>query len=157
MRSPTPQPARTAADDGRAIIEVVFLAVLLLIPTVYILIGMLRLQAATLAVAQSARDVGRLIETSTHLPTADQLTEVARIALVDQHISTGGMRVVTTGRGEPCESSTTAAVTREPGSDYDVCVIAVVSLPGVPTVMTGSKNTVTGVYSVHIDAAREGV
>ncbi|MEO7125720.1 MAG: hypothetical protein ABI382_04910 [Nakamurella sp.] len=148
--------SRTPADSGRAIIEVVFLAVLLLIPTVYILINVLRLQAATLAVTQSARDVGRLIETSTYLPTVDQINVVARIALQDQHLDTTKMHVVTTGRGEPCDVSTTTLVSREPGSDYDVCVIAIVDLPGVPTVLTGSKNTVTGVYGVHIDQIREG-
>jgi hypothetical protein len=143
-------------DDGRAIIEVVFLAVLLLIPTVYILIGVVRLQATTLAVAQSARDVGRLIETSRHLPTADQALAVARIALDDQHVASDGLRIVTTDRGGSCAEATDTAFSREPGSDYDVCVIAVIDLPGVPTAVTGSRNTVTGVYTVHIDELREG-
>jgi hypothetical protein len=35
-------------------------------------------------------------------------------------------------------------------------VIVVVDLPGVPTAVTGSRNTVTGVYTVHIDELREG-
>lgn len=143
-------------DDGRAIIEVVFLAVLLLIPTVYILIGVIRLQATTLAVAQSARDVGRLIETSPHVPTAEQALAVARIALDDQHVASDGLRIVTTGRGGSCAEATDAAFSREPGSDYDVCVIAVIDLLGVPTAVTGSRNTVTGVYTVHIDELREG-
>lgn len=151
---PTTNLAR--CDDGRAIIEVVFLAVLLLIPTVYLLIGVIRVQAATLAVAQSARDVGRLIETSPRLPSADQALAVARIALDDQRIGSDRLRVVTTGRGGSCGEATTAAFSREPGSDYDVCVIAVIDLPGVPTAVTGSRNTVTGVYTVHIDVLREG-
>lgn len=154
-----PPPAaspRVGGDGGRAIIEVVFLAVLLLIPTVYILIGVIRLQAATLAVAQSARDVGRLIETLSRLPTADQALAVARIALDDQHVASDGLRIVTTGRGGVCADATATAFSREPGSDYDVCVIVVVDLPGVPTAVTGSRNTVTGVYSVHIDVLREG-
>lgn len=148
--------ASAATDSGRAIIEVVFLAVLLLIPTTYILIGVLRLQAATLAVAQSARDVGRLIESAPLVPSADQIDAVARIALQDQNIDTGRMRVVTTDRGGACDEATTADISREPGSDYDVCVIAVIDLPGVPTVLTGSNNTVTGVYGVHFDPLREG-
>lgn len=150
---PPPSPSR---DDGRAIIEVVFLAVLLLIPTVYILIGVIRLQATTLAIAQSARDVGRLIETAPQLPTADQALAVARIALDDQHVGAGELRVVTTGRGGSCADATATAFSREPGSDYDVCVIVAIDLPGVPTAVTGSRNTVTGVYTVHIDELREG-
>jgi hypothetical protein len=144
-------------DDGRAIIEVVFLAVLLLIPTVYILIGVLRLQSATMAVAQSARDVGRLVETAPNLPTSDTALAVARIALEDQKLATDRLRIVTTGRGGDCAAATGAQLSRNPGSDYDICVITVVDLPGVPTILAGSNNTVTGVYSVHIDPLREGI
>jgi hypothetical protein len=156
----TSAPTRTTrpagGDGGRAIIEVVFLAVLLLIPTVYILIGVIRLQAATLAVAQSARDVGRLIETSSRLPSNEQALAVARVALDDQHIGSGGLRVVTTGRGGSCADATATAFSRQPNLDYDVCVIVAIDLPGVPTAVTGSRNTVTGVYTVHIDDLREG-
>lgn len=153
---PAAPPGTTRTDDGRAIIEVVFLAVLLLIPTVYILIGILRLQATTLAVAQSARDVGRLIETAPQLPTADQALAVARIALTDQNVASDGLRIVTTGRGGSCADATATSFSREPGTDYDICVIAIIDLPGVPTAVTGSRNTVTGIYTVHIDALREG-
>jgi hypothetical protein len=156
----TSAPTRTTrpagGDGGRAIIEVVFLAVLLLIPTVYILIGVIRLQAATLAVAQSARDVGRLIETSPRLPSNDQALAVARVALDDQHIGSGGLRIVTTGPGGSCADAIATAFSRRPGIDYDVCVIVAIDLPGVPTAVTGSRNTVTGVYTVHIDDLREG-
>lgn len=152
-REGAPEDAR---DDGRAIIEVVFLAVLLLIPTVYLMIGVLRVQAATLAVAQSARDVGRLIETSPGLPGLDDALAVARVALADQHVGDDGLRLATTDVGEPCTSAASATLTRAPGSDYDVCVTAVIDLPGVPTALTGSRNTVTGVYTVHIDPLREG-
>jgi hypothetical protein len=155
--APTPTTTRPAGGDGgRAIIEVVFLAVLLLIPTVYILIGVIRLQAATLAVAQSARDVGRLIETSPRLPSNDEALAVARVALDDQHIGSDGLRIVTTGRGGSCADATATAFSRQPGTDYDVCVIVAIDLPGVPTAVTGSRNTVTGVYTVHIDDLREG-
>jgi hypothetical protein len=156
----TSAPTRTTrpagGDGGRAIIEVVFLAVLLLIPTVYILIGVIRLQAATLAVAQSARDVGRLIETSPRLPSNDQALAVARVALDDQHIGSGGLRIVTTGPGGSCADAIATAFSRRPGIDYDVCVIVAIDLPGVPTAVTGARNTVTGVYTVHIDDLREG-
>lgn len=147
---------RSVTDDGRAIIEVVFLAVLLLIPTVYILIGVLRVQAATLAVAQAARDVGRLIETSPGLPSLDQAAAVARVALNDQNISDRELRIATSQPGGECARAASATFSRHPGTDYDVCVVAVVTLPGVPTALTGSRNYVTGVYTVHIDELREG-
>lgn len=145
-----------ARDGGRALIEVVFAAVLLLIPTVYILIGVLRVQAATLAVAEAARDAGRLVETAAQLPSLERLTAVAAVALADQHVPADRMRIVTTTAGAPCAEATAADLIRVPGIDYDLCVIAVIDLPGVPTVLTGSSNTVTGVYTVHFDPIREG-
>lgn len=147
---------RSPTDEGRALIEVVFLAILLLIPTVYILIGVLRLQATTLAVAQAARDVGRLIETSPALPTLEQATAVARIALDDQRVAADEMRIATTQPGRECARSTSATFSRQAGIDYAVCVIAIVSLPGIPTALGGARNSVTGVYTVHIDELREG-
>ena len=57
---PADRPADCPAnDEGRALIEVIFLAVLILIPTVYILISFLRIQSATFAVSQGAREAGR--------------------------------------------------------------------------------------------------
>ena len=154
--NPGPVNHRDGADAGRALIEVVFAAVLLLIPAVYILIGMLRVQAATLAVAQAARDAGRLIETATQLPTLDQVTAVATVALTDQQVPADRLRIVTVMPGGDCAEAVAAELIREPGLDYDLCVIAVIDLPGVPTVLTGEANTVTGVYTVHIDPIREG-
>ncbi len=154
--APPRNPSHRRLDDGRAVIEVVFLAVLLLIPTMYILIGVLRLQAATLAVAQAARDVGRLIETSPGLPSLDQAAAVARVALADQRVPGDGMRIATIDAGGDCARAGSAHFSRQAGTDYDVCVIAVIDLPGVPTALAGSRNTVTGVYTVHIDDLREG-
>ena len=42
------------------------------------------------------------------------------------------------------------------GDVYDICVVAVVSFPGVPTVVTGTQNTVTGVFTLHVGDFREG-
>ena len=58
--------------------------------------------------------------------------------------------------GADCHDSTPVTPTLDAGAVYDICVTAVVSLPGVPTVLTGKKNTVTGVYTVHIGDLREG-
>ncbi len=148
---------RAARDDGRAIIEVVFLAVLLLIPTMYILIALLRLQAATLAVAQAARDAGRLIETSTSGSVGEPLIRaVAGQDLQDQGITPDTMTVRAVASGSDCRQAPAVAPSYQPGATYDLCVIAQITLPGVPTVLSGSHNTVTGVYTVHIGQLREG-
>ena len=146
----------TGGDGGRAMIEVIFLAVLMLIPVVYILISVLRIQAATFAVTQAARDAGRAIDGA---PTInDGITrarQIAAIDLTDQHVSDDQLTLTFVAPGAGCGS---AAITPslDGGSVYDICVTAVISLPGVPSVLTGSKNTITGVYTVHIGDLREG-
>ena len=60
----TPTLASPATTTGRAMIEVVFLAVLILIPTIYILASVMRIQAATFAVTQGARDAGRVMDSA---------------------------------------------------------------------------------------------
>lgn len=144
------------ADSGRALIEVLFLAVLLLIPTVYILLGVLRVQSATLAAAQAARDVGRLVEISLIAPSAHEALAIAEVAFRDQHLPTEHVRLATADTPDNCADSEEFQLSYQPGADYQICVIAVIDLPGVPTVIAGSSNTVTGTYRIHMDMLREG-
>lgn len=147
-------------DDGRAMIEVIFLAVLVLIPIVYLLASVLRVQSATFAVAQAARDIGRLIETAPDPGTAaariDQSAAIAAQALIDQRVPADQPIIRFVNSGTDCRRATGTSPTIAAGAQYDVCVIAIVHLPGIPTVLSGSANTVTGVYTVHIGEFREG-
>lgn len=150
-------PRNAYSDSGRAMIEVVFLAVLLLIPTVYILASVMRIQAATFAVAQGARDAGRVIDAA---PTvADGIAraeEIAQLALTDQRVPAEGMDLRFISAGGDCVTSPERAPSLQPGDVYDVCVVAIVSFPGVPSVITGSQNTVSGVFTLHVGDFREG-
>jgi Flp pilus assembly protein TadG len=51
-------------DEGSAIIEFVFLAVLMLVPIVYLIVALGRIQAGALAVEQGAREAGRAFVTA---------------------------------------------------------------------------------------------
>ena len=122
------------ADAGRALIEVLILGVLLLIPTVYLLSAVLRVQAATFAVTQAARDAGGLIDTAPDLDAGlKRATESARIALVDQHLPGDAvtMRFVAPGAG--CDT-THISPTLDAGATFDICVSTPLSLnrPGSP-------------------------
>ncbi len=144
-------------DAGRALIEIVFLAVLILVPTVYILAALLRIQASTFAVTQGARDAGRVMDAAPSVPVGmSRAEEIARFALADQNVSTDQMRLRYVRSGVDCQSGPEVVPTLQPGSVYDICVIAVVSLPGVPSVVSGSQNTVTGVFTLHVGDFREG-
>jgi hypothetical protein len=144
------------SDDGRAMIEVIFLAVLILIPTVYILAAFMRIQAATFAVTQAARDAGRVMDSA---PTVSEgvarAEEIAQIALTDQRVPAEGLDLRFVPAGSECSGGEIAPSLRG-GDVYDICVVAVVTLPGVPSVMTGSNNTITGVFTMHVGDFREG-
>ena len=144
------------SDEGRALIEVIFLAVLILIPTIYILISILRIQSATFAVGQGARDAGRVMDfaPSTAVGVA-RAEEIARLALADQKVPADGLDLRFVPVGGDCVTSPEITPTLQAGAVYDVCVVAVVSLPGVPTVLTGSRNTVSGVFTLHVGDFRE--
>lgn len=65
---PVPRhPIRTALRDGErgsAIIEFVFLAVVVLVPLIYLVLTVSRIQAGTYAVTQAAREAGRAFVTA---------------------------------------------------------------------------------------------
>ncbi|ACV78036.1 hypothetical protein [Nakamurella multipartita] len=144
------------ADEGRALIEVIFLAVLILIPTIYILITVLRIQSATFAVSQGARDAGRIMDFApTTAVGVARAEEIARLALQDQKVSAEGMDLRFVPVGADCVNSPEITPTLQAGAVYDVCVVAVVSLPGVPTAISGSRNTVSGVFTLHVGDFRE--
>jgi hypothetical protein len=144
-------------DGGRALIEVVFLAVLLLIPTVYILACVMRIQAATFAVSQGARDAGRVMDAApTPAVGVARAQEIAQLALTDQRVPADGMQVRFVAPGSDCVTAPQVPPSLRPGDVYDVCVVALVTFPGVPSVVTGSQNTVTGVFTLHVGDFREG-
>lgn len=146
-----------APDAGRAIIEVIFLAVLVLIPVLYLLISLVRIQSATLAVTQAARDAGRAIDTA---PTIDdgiaRAREIAAIDLADQNIPTDSITLQFVSPGAACTAENTVTPSLAPGAVYDLCVTTALTLPGIPSIVTGRNNTATGIYTVHISELREG-
>ena len=145
------------SDAGRAIIEVVFLAVLLLIPIIYLLISLIRIQAATLAVTQAARDAGRAIDSASTIDEGiARARQIAAIDLADQHIPAGGMTLHFVSAGADCTAGDTITPSLTPGAVFDLCLTATLTLPGIPTIVSGSNNTATGVYTVHISELREG-
>lgn len=55
---------RARSEEGSAVVEFVFLGVLLLIPLVYLVMGLARVQAGSYAVTTAAREAGRAFVTA---------------------------------------------------------------------------------------------
>lgn len=79
--------ARPTGDDGNAIVEFLGVALLLLVPVVYLALTLGRVQATTFAVDGAAREAARAITTATDERDAEERALAAvGLALADQGV-----------------------------------------------------------------------
>ncbi len=146
--------ARRPGDDGSAIIEFVFVAVIVMVPLVYLIAAVAAVQRNQLAVTQAARDAGRAYATSdTSAAATARVRAAVRLALTDQGLpDDAAVRFVAVGR-----SCTATAI--EPhlaaGAEFTVCVTRRAELPAIPAVLAGRGITTVGRYVVHVDDFRD--
>lgn len=89
-------------ERGTAVVEFVVLAVLMLIPLVYLVMMMARLQAGSFAVSQAAREAGRAYVTAESGQDAPARAQAAaRIAFLDHSFEDDG-RLAIACDGSPC-------------------------------------------------------
>jgi Flp pilus assembly protein TadG len=142
------------ADGGSAIIEFVFVAVIVMVPLVYLIAAVATVQRSELAVTQAARDAGRAFATSENASGAQRRVSAAvRLALTDQGLP-GDASIRFVASGAACDApSITPHLTA--GAEFTVCVSRRVELPAVPTVLAGKGIRTTGEYVVHVDDFRQ--
>jgi Flp pilus assembly protein TadG len=142
-----------AEERGSAIIEFVFVTVIVLLPLIYVVVAAAAVQHSQLAVSQAAREAGRAYATSdspTH--AAARALAAARISLADQHLE-DGMTLRYVGAGASCSASEVAPQL-VPGAEFTVCVIRHTTLPAIPSILAGQGITSVGQYVVHVDDYR---
>ena len=147
--------ARRGGDEGNAIVEFVFVAVIVMMPLVYFVAGVADIQRSRLAVSQAAREAGRAFATAESSADGLARAEVAiRLALSDQGV-TDRPAVAFVAAGSGCGAVAVAVAPRlEPGGEFTICVTRSVQFPGVPTVLGGRGITTVGQYVVHLDDYR---
>lgn len=136
---------RPTGDQGSALVEFCFLSVLLLVPLVYLVVVLGRVQAAALAAQTAAREAGRAFVTAADDRGARQrAVSAARIAFSDQGFdrSGEGMMELACDR-EPC---------LQPDARVDVRTRVRVELPGVPAFLDGVVPAVVVVDARHVVA-----
>ena len=115
---------RMTGERGSAIVEFVFLAVLMMIPLIYLVMTLGRLQAGAYAASTAAREAGRAYVTADAEATAERRAEAAAsIAFEDQGFGDTG-RVSLTCDGTPC---------LRPEGRVEVSTVVTVPLPFVPS------------------------
>jgi Flp pilus assembly protein TadG len=126
-------------EAGNAIVEFIWLGILLLVPLVYILLAVFDVQRGAFGVSAAARAAGRAYTLADSVSEAEQRArEAARVALADQGIE-GPFSLQIDCAPSPCLS---------PGSITTVSVSTQVVLPLVPMALGGGKPSFR-VESVH--------
>jgi Flp pilus assembly protein TadG len=144
---------RAVDDSGNAIIEFIFVAVVVMMPLVYLIVAVATVQRSDLAVTQAAREAGRAFATSDRPDqTAARVSAAVRMALDDQGLA-DDVEVRYVAADASCAEP---AVTPElkPGSQFTICVSRRAELPAVPSILEGRGITTVGRYVVHIDDFR---
>ena len=135
--------ARLGAERGSAVVEFVFLAVLMMIPVCYLVMVMARLQAGAYAVSAASREAVRAYVTS---PTAgqagDRAAAAADLAFADQGFSGQG-HVQLRCEATPC---------LRPEGRVAATASVAVPLPFVPSLLSGVVPTEVPVTAEHSEA-----
>jgi hypothetical protein len=114
-----------APDEGSAVVEFLGVALVLLVPIVYLVLTLGRLQAAAFAVDGAAREAVRVVVAAAADPDIDPGTlarAAARVALADQGVEAADPVALT------CDPACDT-----PGADVVVRVEVAVDLPLVPS------------------------
>jgi hypothetical protein len=117
-----------ADDEGSAIVEFVWLAVLLMVPLVYVVLTAVSLQRSAFAVTAAASTAGRAYATAGSDGSGERRAELAvELAMRDQ-----GVAWSPSGRVVSCGSCAYL-----PGSSFTVDLRIRVTLPLIPTWLCG--------------------
>ena len=144
---------RPAGEEGNALLEFIFVAVLVMVPLIYVIVAVATVQRTQLAVTHAAREAGRAFATSdSAAEAATRMAAAVRLAMHDQGLDDDAeVRLVAAGAG-----CTAPAVhpQLQPGAEFTVCVTRRVDLPAVPTILQGRGIRTIGRYVVHVDEFR---
>lgn len=134
---------RERMERGSALVETVFLLVLLTLPTVYLIATLARLQAGAYAVSAAAREAGRTFVTAAEEAHAGGRAATAAQLVFDAHgfgDGSGGVQVACAA--EPCLT---------PGASVEVLAAVDVDLPLVPAFLDGAVPTTIQLTSTHVE------
>jgi hypothetical protein len=129
-------------ERGTAIVEFVWLAILLLVPLLYVLLAVFDTQRASYAASAAARSASRAFVTAPDQASAYARADAAaRLAFGDQGLEDSAFSVVITCRPDPRHCLT-------PGSVVEAEVLSAADLPLMPTAL-GDNTPRIAVAAVH--------
>jgi Flp pilus assembly protein TadG len=155
------RPAGRRHDEGNAVVEFVLVAVLVLVPLLYVVLAASQVQRTSFAVTQAAREAGRAVATADDVATGEARARYAVALAIADHglgddargIPGGAAELRFVAVGDGCDGPAVSP-SLEPGARFAVCVTAHITLPGVPDALNASHNTVTGRFVVRVEDFR---
>jgi Flp pilus assembly protein TadG len=144
---------RAGSDRGSAIIEFVFVAVLVMVPLIYFMVAVASVQRAQQTLTTAARESGRAFATAQTVPQGLARAAVAaQIAFTDAGLA-DAPRLAFVASGSTCDS-TPVRPTLDAGAQFTICMRRQSELPAIPTLLQGRGVRTEARYSVHIDDFR---
>jgi len=139
------QPIDKSDDGGSALIEFTFLALLLLVPLVYVVLSVFEVQRAAYGVTSAAREAGRAYVDANSAPDAERAAQAAAaVSLADQ-----GLRLEPGQLSKSCSTNPCLS----PGARVTFRLRVRVTLPFVPEFL--GRNVATVAVSARHDAVVE--
>jgi Flp pilus assembly protein TadG len=141
---------RLAGEDGSALVEFVFIALVVFVPLIYIVAGFSAVQRGIFASTAAAREAGRAIATAPDPLTGEERAlRAAELAVEDQSVDATDLRLAFAPPGADCAAAGGYSPTLAPGEEFSVCVTVTVRIPLLPEFV--DANTATGQFVVERD------
>ncbi len=146
---------RLREETGSALVEFVFIALVVFVPLVYVVAGFSAVQRGVFASTAAAREAGRALGTAPDPVTGQaRALRAAQLAVEDQHVDATDVRLAFVGPGASCDGGTAYLPTLTPGEEFSVCVTVTVRIPLLPQFV--DANTATGQFVVERDRYVDG-
>jgi hypothetical protein len=142
-------------EDGSALVEFVFIAVVVFVPLIYIVAGFSAVQRGVFASTAAAREAGRALGNAPDPVTGQARAErAAQLAVEDQSVDATDVRLAYAPAGAGCDAAGSYSPTLTPGEEFSVCVTVTVRIPLLPEFV--DANTATGQFVVERDRYVDG-
>ncbi len=146
---------RLTDERGSALVEFVFVALVVFVPLIYIVAGFSAVQRGVFASTAAAREAGRAIATAPDAVTGrERALRAAELAVQDQAVDVTDLHLAYAPAGAACDSAGGYAPTLTPGEEFSVCVTVTVRIPLLPEFV--DANTATGQFVVERDRYIDG-
>ena len=144
-----------AEQRGSALVEFVFIGLVVFVPLVYVVAGFSAVQRGVFASQAAAREAGRALGTAPDPVTGqERALRAAQLAVEDQSVEVTDMQLAYAPGGAGCDAAGSYTPTLAPGEEFSVCVTVTVRIPLLPDFV--DANTATGQFVVERDRYVDG-